>query len=148
VTLPNALVRLKSVFWDGRKLDRKQTQILDALYGEWRSATADSPSDFVSTGRTIILYPAPTGTTAVKLVLYGYGSLPEFSTTPGATNPLASIPEIHQMGICDYILANYPADMNNASEAARVMKYSDRWTRTLVDIAESIKAIKNEPFTF
>jgi hypothetical protein len=146
ITMPSDMLDVESVWWDGAPVKHMQTEQLDAEYGNWRESSGISPVYFARKERSIILFPIPTGDVS-NLKIYGTGCIPEFPA--GADpNPLTYFPESSQMGICDFILANYPADMSNRTEEARVQRYSTTWPMKRFAMISAILTRKHQPFTY
>jgi len=114
-TFPANLIDLVTAYWSGVQMDEAgSTGWLD-LYDElWRSSTG-TPTIFVREARGMILNREPTGSTSGLLVVHGFGSIPQFSES-GTTNPLTYLPEPHQLGLADYMIANLPIELRNKTK--------------------------------
>jgi hypothetical protein len=147
VQLPTDMSKLSTVYWDGKEIHPSSEAGEDNAADDWRTRTGD-PSAFVRTGRSIILDSVPQGTVTGKLVMWGYGTLPQFSATQGAENPLLSFPSTHQLAPVYYALANYPADPQSGLSSARKADYIAKWERSLAACVEAMNTLKREPFSY
>jgi hypothetical protein len=147
VQLPTDMSKLTAVYWDGNEIYSADEAGLDNASDDWRTRTGD-PAAFVRTGRSILLDSIPQGTVTGKLVIWGYGTLPQFDATQGAENPLLSFPATQQMAPLYYALANYPADPQSALSSGRKAQYIAKWDRSFAACVEAMNTLKREPFTF
>lgn len=84
----------------------------------WRTTTGD-PDKYTIEGQNLVLNSIPSNATG-KLVLRGTATLPEFSDTAGATNPLIYLPYEFQLLPAQYIISELPvtpAQLPNDTQA-------------------------------
>jgi hypothetical protein len=145
--MPSDMTKLTGVWWDGAELTETDEAWLDACSDDWRTRTG-IPSSFVKVGRSIILDAVPEGSTAGKLVVWGYGPIPYFGTSTAADAPFPYIPIPFQMLPVEYALERYPADPQSAMSTARKADYGRRVAEQMPRFLSAMKAQSSEVFTF
>jgi len=158
-SLPENCLRVDSVEWDGIQLERRTAAELDVEMEGWRDDTGDTPSFFVTTGRSIVFDVAPQGSVVGKLVMHGTASLPSFSDEEDAVNPLSYLPAVLQLAPAYYILSRLPATKNviregnqiigiDDSEIQRKIEYTTLWQEELETVSSVANTRQHERFSY
>jgi hypothetical protein len=163
-TLPIDCISVDSVEWDGddNPITRTTEAQLDFEEPGWRSETGD-PDKYAIAGNILLLNCAPSNATG-KLVVRGKRSLPDFSDTAGATNPLTYLPSSLQLIPAYYIIAMHPvvpvAPTDDSVEAITYARqqtqrryetrdrYEAMWQRGLDQLQVVNNRRRNAPFTY
>lgn len=163
VLLPGDCMAVSSVEWSGDSLDRTSYAGLDRDSLGWRESVGD-PSRFVVDGTSLVFDSAPQGVTTGKLVVRGFGFLPDFPEEDGAPNPLARLPKRFQIIPAYYIVANLPvviaqpagqtqegfqyAQMLTKRRYEVKAEHMELWERELRLLADEIGGRSREAFVY
>ncbi len=156
--MPSNFVSEDSVYWDEVLMPYKSREQLDALDNEWRTAEG-TPYWYTKSGKTLMFSSIPTGSVSGLLVVNGYGYLPTFSDTEGATNPLSYLSDEFQLLPAYYVLAMLPAHKKLLTDAGKVIgvddsqiqrkaEYAALWSMGLQDCIWAIKSRELRPANF
>jgi hypothetical protein len=149
--LPADCVMVTAVEWGGNTLERT------AAGGSGWGTEAGNPAGYVVEGNSVVLDSIPSSTG--PLVVYGWGSLPDFSDDPSDPNPLAFIPKRFQINPAYYILGHLPAVAKplitddgkllgmDKTELDRQARYMALWDVELPQVVAAMERRTLERFT-
>ena len=147
--LPEDCYGLDRVEWEDRdrELPFRSVKWLDTYQPGWREDRGE-PSYHTRTGRYLLLNSTPLEAATGKLIVRGWGALPDFSDDPLDENPLQWFQSDYQLLPAYYVLAELPADPQNALQSLRAQKYAAYWKSGVAELTAAVAARAAERYGY